>query len=342
MTTLPASRRTPTDVVFQHWRHSFEEDADGVEVFRPDDAVLPPAFGRDGFEMFPDGTFVQEDIGPADGIVRTSGRWHGRGARRVTVRFDGRRPDYAFEVLEVDETILRRRVDAAAAPVHYLGAEPADAATETFAQQPPASSSRLVDFNGAVIITLRSFPPQFVLRVDGTVPYESVQVELVPLVYVQRPDYWGIEVVGTMRGPCVAGTTPYLATLPLARTTGTLGIDVIGATRTERIDLGPSDGSADCRDWTAFLDRQPIDPPTLRVRGVCTVPDGTTIELKRHEPPGINPRDLLLDKIVTRGAATTDGTSDVEVVFETPARPGSLDTVTILPDGPTLTVEDVF
>lgn len=342
MTTLPASDRIPADLVFRHWRHSFEEDADGVEVFRPDGATLPPAFGRDGFEMFPDGTFVQEDIGPADGIVRTPGRWHGRGARRVTVQFEGRRPDYAFEVLEVDETVLRRRVDAALAPLHYAGAEPADGAAEAFALQPPASSSRLVDFDGAVVITLRSFPPQLVLRVDGSVPYAGVQVELVPLVYVRRPDYWGIEVVGTRRGPCVPGITPYLVTLPLAGTTGTLGIDVIGATRTARIDLGSSSGAAACRDWTAFLDRQPIDPPTLRVRGTCTVPDGTTIGLQRHEPPGFNPRDLLLDKIVTPGPATTDGTADVEVVFETPAEPGTLDTVTILPDGPTLTVEEVF
>lgn len=83
----------------------------GVEVFRPDGMSLPPAFGRDGFEMRADGTFIQQDIGPADGIVQVPGRWTSLGPARVAAFFDGTRPDYSFEVLEVDDSVLRRRRD---------------------------------------------------------------------------------------------------------------------------------------------------------------------------------------------------------------------------------------
>ena len=65
---------------------------------------------------------------------------------------------------------------------------------------PKSSSCRLVDFDQAQIMTLRSFPPQYVLHVSGTKPYLNMQVDLVPLVYIQQPEYWGIEVVGCLPG----------------------------------------------------------------------------------------------------------------------------------------------
>lgn len=101
---LPAS-------IFQHWTHSREEDSGEVEVFRPDGVSLPPSFGRDGFEMKADGTFIQQDIGPADGIVLVPGRWKSLGPARVAAFFDGKRPDYSFEVLDVNDSVLRRRLD---------------------------------------------------------------------------------------------------------------------------------------------------------------------------------------------------------------------------------------
>jgi hypothetical protein len=52
--------------LFRHWIHSREEDQADVQVFRPPDFPFPPSFGRDGFEMRPDGQFIQHDIGRAD------------------------------------------------------------------------------------------------------------------------------------------------------------------------------------------------------------------------------------------------------------------------------------
>ena len=105
---------------------------------------------------------------------------------------------------------------------------------------PKSSSCRLVDFDQAQIMTLRSFPPQYVLHVSGTKPYLNMQVDLVPLVYIQQPEYWGIEVVGCLPGGIgLPATAPYTAWINLSGITGTEGIEVIGATRSERLEVPP-------------------------------------------------------------------------------------------------------
>ncbi len=346
MTTTSAEVYRLPRAIFQHWRHSFEEDSGGVEVFRPDGASLPPARGRDGFEMRADGTFIQEDIGPADGIVMVPGRWTLLGPARVAAFFDGARPDYAFEVLEVDDSVLRRRLEPVPPRADRYGSAAGmdEAQLASYRALPLATSFRLLDFDTAAIITLRSFPPQFVLRVSGTKPYANMDVELVPLVYVQQPEYWEIEVVGSLRGIGLPALTPYAVSLPLAGVIGTRGIEVVGASRRERFDLVPAPAVAGvCRDWTAFLDSQPPGPSTLRVTGTCEFPTaGFSAELRRREPQGVNPRDLLLEKVVQppEGPAATVITT-IDLRYEEQANPGDLDTVTILPDGPTIPVQEV-
>jgi len=55
-----------------------------------------------------------------------------------------------------------------------------------------------------------------------------------------------------------------------------------------------------CRNWYAWHDFMPIGTPTLRVKGECTFgTPGYTVVLKKAEPQGINPRILILDKVVT-------------------------------------------
>lgn len=105
---------------------------------------------------------------------------------------------------------------------------------------PKPSSCRLVDFDQAQIVTLRSFPPQYVLHVSGIMPHLNMQVDLVPLVYIQQPEYWGIEVVGCLPGGIgLPATAPYTAWINLSGITGTEGIEVIGATRSERLEVPP-------------------------------------------------------------------------------------------------------
>jgi len=115
-------------------------------------------------------------------------------------------------------------------------------------------------------------------------------------------------------------------------------IDLTGVVHCGRVD-----GEAGtCDDWYASHDHMPPGPATLRVRGTCRCPTtGYSVELRRHEPQGINPKDLLLDKVLTPPSGVIGpGSSDVEVRYEEPTDV-EYDTVTILPGGPSIPVQEV-
>jgi hypothetical protein len=99
-------------------------------------------------------------------------------------------------------------------------------------------------------------------------------------------------------------------------------------------------GRYTCRDWEAWHDRMPGAEPTLHVTGRCEFrTSGWTVRLERAVPQGINPRDLLLDLVVTPPTGpVADVVTEEEVRYDeqTDAEFGS---VTIRPDGPTLTVK---
>jgi len=61
------------------WTHSFEEDHDGITVYRRDDFAFPPARARRGVEFRDDGTFVEWVIGRADAPEGRTGRWQPSG-----------------------------------------------------------------------------------------------------------------------------------------------------------------------------------------------------------------------------------------------------------------------
>lgn len=112
-----------------------------------------------------------------------------------------------------------------------------DEQVEAFRGLPQPQSSRLIDFERAEVRVLKTSPPQYVLIVSGTKPYLNMRVELVPLVYIQQPEYWAIEVIGSLPGgiglPALAPYTVVLPNPPL----GTIGIEVVGATQRERFDI---------------------------------------------------------------------------------------------------------
>jgi hypothetical protein len=169
---------------------------------------------------------------------------------------------------------------------------------DSFNDLPKAGSCRLIDFERAKVLALKTTdPPQYFLVVLGTKPFPNMEVSLVPRTYVQQPEYWGIEVVGLLPGGGGPDpTAPYVAAIPLAGITGTKGIEVIGARHSETREIPPVGLTADCDEWYAWHDRMPGGPATLIVTGKCTFPtEGYLAELRRHEPQGINPRDLLLD-----------------------------------------------
>ena len=91
-----------------------------------------------------------------------------------------------------------------------------------------------------------------------------------------------------------------------------------------------------CRDWKALL-----GPGVLVVDGWCTFPTaGYTSELRRAEPQGSNPEDLLLERVVTVPEGYQPAViRAVEMHYEEQTDV-EYKTVTILPDGLTLEVQD--
>jgi len=103
---------------------------------------------------------------------------------------------------------------------------------------PPAQSCRLIAFERADAVSLMIFPPPPPrLVVAGQKPFANMQVSLNPLRYLTRPEYWGIEVVGCMPPIGQPAIIPYVVELDLTGIVGTQGVEVIGADRTEKIDL---------------------------------------------------------------------------------------------------------
>jgi hypothetical protein len=102
---------------------------------------------------------------------------------------------------------------------------------------PQSEACRLIDFEEAEVVTLESFPPQYVLVVSGMKPYRNMDVSLRPRTYIRQPEYWGIEVVGCLPGFGIPVLAPYTVSIRLAGIMGTEGIEVIGATSSEKITL---------------------------------------------------------------------------------------------------------
>jgi hypothetical protein len=160
------------------------------------------------------------------------------GSRGVAVDLDGAdQLDLEFEILELDEAILRIARRSTQRPRFTEDRGPDGTELAAYQAQPAPSTIRLLDFSRAQIVTLKSLPPQHILRVIGTKPYANMDVELVPLVHIRQPEYWEIEVVGTLRGIGLPALAPYSVSLRLTGTLGSKGFEVVGAGERERFDI---------------------------------------------------------------------------------------------------------
>ena len=110
--------------------------------------------------------------------------------------------------------------------------------TAAFLKTPTPSSVRLINFTRAEVRP-GFVPNTWILIVSGTKPYLNMTVRLSPLIYIRRPEYWGIEVIGSLPGMGLPATAPYTVSLPLDGILGTKGIEVIGASKKKRIVVPP-------------------------------------------------------------------------------------------------------
>lgn len=102
------------------------------------------------------------------------------------------------------------------------------------------NEGQLIDFTRAEVITPMIYPPQPRLVVQGVKPHPDTEVSLVPLTYVSQPPYHGIQVVATATadGPHVSqpiANVPFSVELDLEGCHGSVGVEVIGETKTEQI-----------------------------------------------------------------------------------------------------------
>ena len=92
------------EALLGRWVHSYEEDHDGVSVFRRGDFPLPPARGRRGIEFGADGAFVEWAIGRGDAAEARPGRWEPADDGGAIVRADA--PGTALRVVRVESDRL--------------------------------------------------------------------------------------------------------------------------------------------------------------------------------------------------------------------------------------------
>lgn len=108
---IPPDGQPAEHALFRRWVHSFEEDTEDVNVYRPFGFDFPPARGRDGFDIKQGGGFIRYDIGPADGLVEVPGRWKAKGPNKIVIDFDD--PDIEPDTLHIvscaDDVLRIRR-----------------------------------------------------------------------------------------------------------------------------------------------------------------------------------------------------------------------------------------
>ena len=115
--------------------------------------------------------------------------------------------------------------------------------TADYLKSPTPTSVRLINFTRAEVHP-GFVPNTWILVVSGTKPYVNMTVRLSPLVYIRRPEFWEIEVIGSLPGMGLPATAPYTVSLPLDGIIGTKGIEVVGASKRKRIPVPPKGTAA--------------------------------------------------------------------------------------------------
>jgi len=104
-----------------------------------------------------------------------------------------------------------------------------------FAALAAAESVRRINFDSAEVVNVAG---RNILIVRGEAPCLNMNVSLSPLIYIECPEYWGIEVIGSLPGCiCLTAMKPFVLALPLDGIIGSKGIEVLGARRSEQIDV---------------------------------------------------------------------------------------------------------
>ena len=101
---------------------------------------------------------------------------------------------------------------------------------------PQPSSCRLIDFEDVQVVPGTVLRTYFLI-VKGTKPWVTMDVGLHPLPYASRPDYTVIEVVGCQNGIGLPQAGPYSTVIEFTHLIGVRGIEIVGATKRQKIEI---------------------------------------------------------------------------------------------------------
>lgn len=110
-----------------------------------------------------------------------------------------------------------------------------------FIKLPPATAAKLLDYDDDKVEIQAGFISNtWFLHVGGTTPYYNMRVELVPVQYVDKPEYWEIQVIGTLQEVGLPSTKPYHVSILLGPFIGKQGVQVVGATKHAKLQVPPT------------------------------------------------------------------------------------------------------
>jgi hypothetical protein len=110
----------------------------------------------------------------------------------------------------------------------------------SFESLPCAQACRRIDFD---LIEVRDAARGGrLLLVSGIKQWADLRVSLEPMGYRETPDFWMIEVVGRLAACGLPALVDFCVALPLESFQGRKGIEIVGATKSERRVLNRSEG----------------------------------------------------------------------------------------------------
>jgi hypothetical protein len=171
----------------------------------------------------------------------------------------------------------------------------------------------MVEPDGEYTLHAVTITPSSAYSAGRARPGVPPNVRLLPEVFPVLLD------IRVRRGPALQVLTPvrhHLRNLKLGpqhgktsvRAFAMVGDHVVGSSS---VPVGPNDDPptgtipVDTSDWYAWLNKMPPGPASLHVHGVVQLPTpGYDVRLVSASPQGINPRQLILDLLVTARPGT--------------------------------------
>jgi hypothetical protein len=120
-----------------------------------------------------------------------------------------------------------------------------DALDRSFDSLPFAQACRRIDFDFVEVREPERSGGGRLLLVSGVKTWADLRVTLEPLPCREMPEFRVIEVVGRLTGTGLRALVDFSVALPLEAVRGSRGIEIVGATKSERRVLSPGVDSHD-------------------------------------------------------------------------------------------------